>query len=98
VISLGTDRNEKYYDCCAEPYVSVFFNMTIKRRSPMFNSVVITPATVLIFMTLSSFWLPPASGEKIILNGVSAIVIVAYMMYFAEQLPVMAMNTPLVGE
>jgi nicotinic acetylcholine receptor, invertebrate len=98
VLKVDADRHVKYYDCCVEPYVNINFNLTIKRRSPMFNSVVVTPASVLILMTLANFWLPPASGEKIILNGVNAIIIVIYLMYFAEQLPVMALNTPLVGE
>lgn len=91
-------RNVRMYSCCEEPYVDIDFEITLERRSPMFKSVVLTPAIIVILMTLSSFWLPAQSGEKILLNGFVAMVIVAFLLYFAQKLPVMAVHTPLVGE
>lgn len=62
----------------------------------MYRSIVITPASVLILLTLASFWLPPQSGEKIFLNGINALIICLFLIYFATKLPTMADHVPLV--
>ncbi|XP_026464536.1 acetylcholine receptor subunit alpha-type acr-16-like [Ctenocephalides felis] len=90
------ERHQKYYPCCPEPYADVEFNITLTRRSPTYSSLVITPASIVVLMTLLSFWLPPTAGEKIILNSCNAIIICILMMYFSQKLPVMANHTPLV--
>lgn len=95
---MESTRNVRTYACCEEPYVDIDFEIAIERRSPMFNSVVLTPATIIILMTLANFWLPAQAGEKILLNGINAIIIVAFLLYFAQKLPAMAVHTPLVGE
>lgn len=92
------ERHQKYYPCCPEPYADVEFNITLTRRSPTYSSLVITPASIVVLMTLLSFWLPPTAGEKIILNSCNAIIICILMMYFSQKLPVMANHTPLVGK
>ncbi|XP_068085344.1 uncharacterized protein [Anabrus simplex] len=38
-------RNVKYYSCCPEPYIDVTYNVTLRRRSPAYSAIVITPAT-----------------------------------------------------
>lgn len=95
--SLSAKRNTIHYACCETPYVDVTINITIQRRSPMYEAVVVTPASVIILLTLATFWLPPLSGEKIILNGVNGILITCMLMYFSRKLPVMAIHTPLIG-
>lgn len=96
--NITASRNSTYYDCCAEPYVSNTYTITVMRQSPIYKTMVVTPATCVILMTLAAFWLPPQSGEKILLNGINIIMIGVFMMYFGYQLPVMALHTPLVGE
>lgn len=44
LISLTKERNAKKYNCCPEPYIDVTFNMTVKRRSPTYKAIIITPA------------------------------------------------------
>ena len=62
----------------------------------MFKAIVVTPAIVIVFMTLASFWLPPqASFEKLFLNGVTVISIL--LVYFSQLLPMLATSTPLIG-
>lgn len=95
---MNSTRSVRFYNCCEEPYVDIKFSFLIERRSPMFNSVVLTPATIIILMTLANFWLPAQAGEKILLNGINAVIIVAFLLYFAQKLPAMAVHTPLVGE
>jgi hypothetical protein len=62
----------------------------------MYKAIVVTPAILVIFMILTSFWLPPQAGEKILLNGISCVVICILLMYFSQLLPVLAMSTPLI--
>lgn len=83
-------RKEDYYN-----YIEFKFNL--KRRSSMYTAVIFTPASCIILLALSSFWLPPQMGEKILLNGVLIVLIAAFLMYFAQLLPILADNTPLVG-
>ncbi|XP_011189557.2 neuronal acetylcholine receptor subunit alpha-2 isoform X1 [Zeugodacus cucurbitae] len=82
-------RKQDYYN-----YIEFTFNL--KRRSSMYTAVIFTPATCIILLALSSFWLPPQMGEKILLNGVVIVLISAFLMYFAQLLPILADNTPLV--
>lgn len=89
--------NSKFYSCCEEPYLDATYNITIQRRAPMFKTIAVAPALVLIVMTLSSFWLPPLAGEKLLINGVSAIIICMLLMYFSQILPVLAIQTPIIG-
>ncbi|XP_037024418.1 acetylcholine receptor subunit alpha-like 2 [Bradysia coprophila] len=96
VTKASATRHQKYYIPNPEPYLDVTFNFTLVRRSPMYKTVVITPAVGVILMTLANFWLPAQSGEKILLNGVNALIIVTFLTYFAQRLPSMAIHTPLV--
>ncbi|KAJ4444374.1 hypothetical protein ANN_06166, partial [Periplaneta americana] len=90
-------RNVKTYSCCVEPYIDITFKLTLRRRSPTYSAIVITPATVIVLLTLATFWLPPTAGEKILLNGCIAVIICIFLMYFSQKLPAMAGHTPLVG-
>lgn len=94
--NITTTTRSVKYPCCVEHYVSNEYDIVVERRSPVYKTVVITPATCIIIMTLTCFWLPPQCGEKIILNGFNIIVISLFMMYFAQKLPIMAIHTPLV--
>ncbi|KAG8235332.1 hypothetical protein J437_LFUL003615 [Ladona fulva] len=96
ITSLTRKRNVAYYSCCTEAYIDVTFTLTLKRRSPTYNAVVITPASVIVVMTLMTFWLPPNSGEKLMLGGCTALIICIFMLFFAQMLPAMANHTPLV--
>ncbi|XP_067622727.1 neuronal acetylcholine receptor subunit alpha-7-like [Eurosta solidaginis] len=82
-------RKQDYYN-----YIE--FTFKLKRRSSMYAAVIFTPASCIILLALSSFWLPPQMGEKIMLNGVVIVLIAAFLMYFAQLLPILADNTPLV--
>ncbi|PSN48328.1 hypothetical protein C0J52_03410 [Blattella germanica] len=95
-VGVEDSRNVKTYACCIEPYIDVTYKLTLRRRSPAYSAIVITPATVIVLMTLVSFWLPPSAGEKILLNGCTALIICIFLLYFSQKLPAMAGHTPLV--
>lgn len=96
VTGLKGQRNVKWYSCCNEPYIDVQINFTIARRSPTYKAVVIVPATGIMLMTLATFWLPAHYGEKILLNGVNLVIIVMFLIYFAQKLTAVAASTPLI--
>lgn len=96
VTNASSRKEDKIYSCCEEPYPTVTFFIQIERRSATYSAVVFTPATVIVLMILVAFWLPAASGEKVVVNGIVAIIISMFMLYFAHQLPLMAFRTPLV--
>ncbi|KAM8718115.1 hypothetical protein ACLKA7_004771 [Drosophila subpalustris] len=77
-------------------YNYVEFEFTVRRRASMYTAVIYTPATCTVLLALATFWLPPQMGEKILLNGILIVLISAFLMYFAQLLPVLAENTPLI--
>lgn len=98
IVKTTSEVHAKTYPCCPEPYYDVTFYLTFYRQSSMYKCIVITPAVLVIFMVLVSFWLPPHAGEKILLNGISCVIICILLMYFSQLLPVLAVSTPLIGE
>lgn len=96
VVNISSQKHDKKYACCEENYPDITYSIQIERRSATYRAVVFTPATVIVLLILVAFWLPAASGEKIFLNGIVAVIICLFMLYFAHQLPLMAFRTPLV--
>ncbi|CAO1319692.1 unnamed protein product [Diamesa serratosioi] len=96
IVKTTHERHDKIYPCCIEPYIDITFNLTLQRVSPMYKAVTCTPATLIVVMTLASFWLPPQSGEKILLNGIACVIICILLMYFSQLLPILAISPPLI--
>lgn len=86
--STGSDLSFDYFT----------IHLTTRRDSSLYNPVLLTPAYCIILLSLSCFWLPPDSGEKIVLTGLNVLVSAGFLMYFAQLLPVLGKNVPLVGE
>lgn len=86
--STGSDLSFDYFT----------IHLTTKRDSSLYDPVLLTPAYCIILLSLSCFWLPPDSGEKIVLTGFNVLVSAGFLMYFAQLLPVLGKNVPLVGE
>jgi hypothetical protein len=64
----------------------------------MFKAIVVTPAVVIVFMMLVSFWLPPTAAEKLFLNGIACIIICVLLVYFSQLLPILSATPPLIGK
>uniref|UniRef100_A0A1A9WKY0 Neurotransmitter-gated ion-channel ligand-binding domain-containing protein n=1 Tax=Glossina brevipalpis TaxID=37001 RepID=A0A1A9WKY0_9MUSC len=77
-------------------YNYIEYTFQLERRSSMYTAVIFTPASCIVLLTLSSFWLPVQMGEKILLNGVMIVTVAGFLMYFAQLLPILAKNTPLI--
>ncbi|KAJ8913429.1 hypothetical protein NQ315_017173, partial [Exocentrus adspersus] len=96
IVKTSQKKNNKYYECCREAYPDITINITLSRVSPSYKAVIVTPAFVIIVMTLLNFWLPPQAGEKILLNGCTAVIICLFMLYFTQKIPAMGNHTPLI--
>ncbi|KAF7263252.1 hypothetical protein GWI33_003283, partial [Rhynchophorus ferrugineus] len=89
-------RNITYYECCPEAYPDITVNILVDRISPSYKAIIVTPVIVIVFLILLTFWLPPSAGEKIILNGCTAIIVCLFMLYFTQKMPAMGNHTPLI--
>ncbi|XP_062553217.1 neuronal acetylcholine receptor subunit alpha-3-like [Armigeres subalbatus] len=93
---MTTERHTVFYKCCKEPYIDIQYNITIQRQASTYTTVVVSPAIVIMLLALSVFWLPPQCGEKIVLNGLIGLIVTVFLIYFADQLPAMSGQTPLI--
>ncbi|KAK9876611.1 hypothetical protein WA026_013989, partial [Henosepilachna vigintioctopunctata] len=96
LVSTSMKKSSKYYSCCPEAYPDISANITISRRSPSYKAVIVTPAFAILILILTTFWLPPNAGEKIILNGCVALMICMFLLYFTQKIPAMGSHIPLI--
>lgn len=86
------------YSCCPEPYIDVEFTFYLLRQSDFYGALIVTPATVVVLLTLVSFWLPAGAVEKVLLSGVNVLICVSFLLYFWQCIAKMGEHTPYVGE
>ncbi|CAH0559910.1 unnamed protein product [Brassicogethes aeneus] len=96
MVQASLKKSVIYYSCCKEPYPDITITLNLERVSPSYRAIIVTPAFVIILLTLISFWLPPSAGEKIIINSCTAIIICIFLLYFSQKLPAMGTHTPLI--
>lgn len=77
VIKIDAIREERFYDCCPEAYVSVSFIFELNRRFKVINAKEVMCGTTLIaiILTLAMFWLPADSDKKFTLGTVSLLIL-----------------------
>lgn len=64
-------RNERFYDCCKEPYPDVTFTVVMRRRTLYYGLNLLVPCVLISTLALLVFLLPADSGEKISLGQCS---------------------------
>lgn len=60
--------NERFYDCCPEPYPDVTFTVVMRRRTLYYGLNLLIPCVLISGLALLVFLLPADSGEKISLG------------------------------
>ncbi|KAJ0000446.1 hypothetical protein NQD34_012288 [Periophthalmus magnuspinnatus] len=98
LIGVPGDRNEQFYDCCAEPYPDVTFVVTLRRRTLFYALNLLIPCVLLSSMTLVVFLLPANSGEKISLGITVLLSLTVFMLMVAEIMPATSDSVPLIGQ
>lgn len=92
------DRIERYNRSGVVPYVTIDYKFRLVRRSHFYWALIISPVTVVMLLSLTSFWLPAAAVEKVLLNGVNVLICVSYLLYVARCFTKLGSHTPYVGE
>ena len=65
-VDVPAKRSSITYECCPnEPYVDITFTIHIQRRTLYYGFNLIIPCALISMLTLLTFILPPAEGEKI---------------------------------
>ncbi|XP_071369027.1 neuronal acetylcholine receptor subunit alpha-7-like [Centroberyx affinis] len=98
LLEVPGDRNEVFYDCCAEPYPDVTFVVTLRRRTLYYALNLLIPCVLLSSMTLLVFLLPASSGEKISLGITVLLSLTVFMLMVAEIMPATSDSVPLIGQ
>ncbi|XP_034245758.1 acetylcholine receptor subunit gamma-like isoform X1 [Thrips palmi] len=87
---------EQSIDSGSQEYDQVDFIFLVHREPGTYRAIIFTPAAVVIILCLSTFWLPPRAGEKVVLGGVNAMLICFFLIYFAHSLPILTDQTPFI--
>lgn len=90
-------RNEKFYDCCPEPYPDLTFYLHMRRRTLYYGFNLIMPCILTTLMTLLGFTLPPDAGEKITLQITVLLSICFFLSIVSEMSPPTSEAVPLLG-
>lgn len=78
LLSIKTQENKKYYQCCKNPFADVTVTMWIRRQAINYAFTLILPCALLSSLVVLGFILPPESGERI---GLSITVLLAVTVF-----------------
>ena len=91
-------RNVMFYPCCPEPFPDVTFWLHLRRRTAHYTLNVILPCVMLSVLTLTTFFLPADSGEKVTLGLTVLLSFSVFNLLIAENMPAKSDSVPLLGE
>lgn len=95
LVSTDARKEVKYYTFTTEPYPSVVFEFVLRRRSLFYIINLIFPCVILSFLSLMTFYIPPASGERVTLS-ISLLLTMLFTLYIVtENLPPDSTTVPL---
>ena len=85
------------YHCCPNLYQDLTFTFIFKRHPLYYVFNVIAPCIVLVSMVLFSFWLPPASGERLSLMITVLLSLAVFLQFLSDTLPRNSDSTPIIS-
>ncbi|KAH3830114.1 acetylcholine receptor subunit alpha-type unc-63-like [Dreissena polymorpha] len=98
IINVTARRKEKFYPCCPEPYPDITFNITIRRRTLFYTINLIMPCVAISCLTVLVFYLPSASGEKIVLAISILLALTVFFLLLSDINPPTSIVIPLLGK
>ncbi|CAF1101015.1 unnamed protein product, partial [Brachionus calyciflorus] len=98
VLSIPAQKNIKNYDCCAEPYYDIYFNITIRRKTLFYTVNLIIPCVNISFLSVLVFYLPSDSGEKLTLGISILVALLVFYLLLIELIPPTSLVIPLLGK
>ncbi|XP_013415864.1 acetylcholine receptor subunit alpha-like [Lingula anatina] len=98
LMDVPFSRNTKYYPCCPEPYPTITYNITIRRKTLFYTVNLIIPCVAISFLTVLTFYLPSHSGEKITLCISILLSLTVFFLLLADLIPPTSLVIPLIGK
>nr|XP_021152051.1 neuronal acetylcholine receptor subunit alpha-7 isoform X6 [Columba livia] len=98
LVGVPGKRNEKYYECCKEPYPDVTYTITMRRRTLYYGLNLLIPCVLISGLALLVFLLPADSGEKISLGITVLLSLTVFMLLVAEIMPATSDSVPLIAQ
>nr|XP_006817083.1 PREDICTED: neuronal acetylcholine receptor subunit alpha-4-like [Saccoglossus kowalevskii] len=84
------------YPCCPYIYSNLVYTLIVRRRPLYYITNIIIPCFFMSFITLSVFYLPPDSGEKITLSISILLALSVLNLLVADIMPPTSETTPLI--
>ncbi|XP_057186278.1 neuronal acetylcholine receptor subunit alpha-7 [Triplophysa rosa] len=98
LVEVPGRRNERFYDCCNEPYPDVTFTLVMRRRTLYYGLNLLVPCVLISTLALLVFLLPADSGEKISLGITVLLSLTVFMLLVAEIMPATSDSVPLIAQ
>lgn len=98
VTGITTERHEKYYACCKEPYPDVRFTIHMRRGSLFYIVNLIAPCFLIFLISFLGFFLPVESGEKVNLETTILLALVVFLLMVGETMPPTPDAIPILGQ
>eukprot|EP00112_Aurelia_sp_Birch-Aquarium-sp1_P026629 Seg957.4 transcript_id=Seg957.4/GoldUCD/mRNA.D3Y31 product="Neuronal acetylcholine receptor subunit alpha-3" protein_id=Seg957.4/GoldUCD/D3Y31 len=95
--SLTSQRRSEKFECCTRKFSLIEFTLTMVRMPTYYVLYLVLPCLCLSLVSLSVFFIPPETGERI---GYSITVVLAmsvYLLVISEKLPEKSDKSPLIG-
>ncbi|XP_067650432.1 neuronal acetylcholine receptor subunit alpha-7-like [Haliotis asinina] len=97
LISFINDRQILHYPCCTEPYITLVYTVTLRRRPLFFLTYLMMPCLIITLVALLGLLVPIGSGEKISIGITSLLSMIALLLVISTLLPPTSLAIPLIG-
>ncbi|XP_049912118.1 neuronal acetylcholine receptor subunit alpha-7-like isoform X2 [Epinephelus moara] len=98
LVEVPGRKNDRFYECCEEPYPDVTFTVVMRRRTLYYGLNLLIPCVLISTLALLVFLLPADSGEKISLGITVLLSLTVFMLLVAEIMPATSDSVPLIAE
>ncbi|CAG6012406.1 unnamed protein product, partial [Menidia menidia] len=98
LVEVPGRKNERFYECCEEPYPDITFTVVMRRRTLYYGLNLLIPCVLISTLALLVFLLPADSGEKISLGITVLLSLTVFMLLVAEIMPATSDSVPLIAE
>ncbi|XP_067649911.1 neuronal acetylcholine receptor subunit alpha-10-like [Haliotis asinina] len=96
LMTYNKSQSTIFYACCPEPYITVNFDVVLRRRPLYFLVNVMMPCLVVTLVALLGLLVPNESGEKITIGMTSLLAVIVLLLVSSQSTPPTSYVTPLI--